>query len=100
MVCVPFFDTFFIINADVNLFNLCVEIPDLTHAPTVEIFRRWDQIQLAYIQLLRFIRISSENPSSVVVSRPGKHRSINIASRDKDDGGATTGSGIEEMVVD
>ena len=46
------------------------------HGPTVEIFRRWDQKELAFIQLLRFIRISSSEPNVVVLSKPGKHLSI------------------------
>ncbi|KAF8892051.1 hypothetical protein BD779DRAFT_1437274 [Infundibulicybe gibba] len=53
-----------------------MEIPDLTHPPTVEIFRRWDQKEVAFVQLLRFIRIFSTDPLAVVVSRPGKHLSI------------------------
>ena len=48
----------------------------MTHAPTVEVFRRWDQKEGAYIQLLRFIRISSADPSVAQVSRPGKHFTI------------------------
>ena len=48
----------------------------MTHGPTVEIFRRWDQKELGFIQLLRFIRISSSEPDVVVVSKPGKHLSI------------------------
>lgn len=52
------------------------EIIDLTHGPTVEIFRRWDQKELAFIQLLRFIRISSGEPEIAVLSKPGKHFSI------------------------
>ncbi|KAG5647437.1 hypothetical protein DXG03_009367 [Asterophora parasitica] len=53
-----------------------MEVPDLTHPATVEVFRRWDQKELAYIQLLRFIRITSTEPDVFVVSRPGKHVSI------------------------
>ncbi|RDB23744.1 Translation machinery-associated protein 16 [Hypsizygus marmoreus] len=53
-----------------------MEVPDLTHPATVEIFRRWDQKEVAFIQLLRFIRITSVEPQVVVVSRPGKHFSI------------------------
>ena len=52
------------------------EVIDLTHGPTVELFRRWDQKELAFIQLLRFIRISSSEPDVVVLSKPGKHFSI------------------------
>ncbi|KAG6857443.1 hypothetical protein H0H87_003510 [Tephrocybe sp. NHM501043] len=49
---------------------------DLTHPTNVEVFRRWDQKEVAYIQLLRFIRITSTDPELVVISRPGKHISI------------------------
>ena len=52
------------------------EVVDLTHAPTVKLFRRWDQREFAYIQMLRFIRISSSNPTEFVVSKPGKHYSL------------------------
>lgn len=45
------------------------------HAPTVEIFRRWNQKDVAFTDLLRFIRIFSSQPDLVVVSRPGKHMS-------------------------
>lgn len=49
------------------------EVPDLTHATTVALYRRWDQMAVEYIDLLRFIRINSENISTVIVTRPGKH---------------------------
>ncbi|KAF8075006.1 hypothetical protein FPV67DRAFT_1559612 [Lyophyllum atratum] len=61
---------------EVDIYRTGMEVPDLTHPATVEIFRRWDQKELAYIQLLRFIRITSVEPDVVVVSRPGKHASI------------------------
>jgi translation machinery-associated protein 16 len=52
------------------------EVPDLTHCPTVEVFRRWDQKEVAFTELLRFIRICSSLPDKIVVSKPGKHLSI------------------------
>jgi len=52
------------------------EVIDLTHPPTVELFRKWDQKEVAYIHLLRFIRIFSTDPNLVVVSRLGKHASM------------------------
>lgn len=52
------------------------EVIDLTNPPTVELFRKWDQKEVAYIQLLRFIRIFSTDSNRVVVSRPGKHASV------------------------
>jgi translation machinery-associated protein 16 len=52
------------------------EVPDITHPLNVALFRRWGQTGVGYIDLLRFIRIKSEDPTSVVVSRPGKHQSL------------------------
>lgn len=49
---------------------------DLTHFANVKLFRQWDQTEVAYIDLLRFIRISSERPEVAVVSRPGKHLTL------------------------
>ncbi|KAL0565902.1 translation machinery-associated protein 16 [Marasmius crinis-equi] len=66
------------------------EVIDLTHPPTVDLFRRWDQKSVAYIDLLRFIRISSSNPTAYAVSRPGKHPSV---------AGSAEGT-TEEMEVD
>lgn len=56
-----------------SLMFLFAEIIDLTHPANVEIFRKWDQKELAYMQLLRFIRITSTKPEVAVVSKPGKH---------------------------
>ena len=52
------------------------EVPDITHPPNVALFRRWGQTGVGYIDLLRFVRINSEDPTSLVVSRPGKHQSL------------------------
>ena len=59
-----------------SLSHISPEVPDLTHPANVELFRRWDQKELAFIQLLRFIRISSADPHVAVVSRPGKHATL------------------------
>jgi len=53
-----------------------MEVIDLTDPLNVELFRRWDQKEVAFMQELRFIRISSDAPELVVVSRPGKHASL------------------------
>ena len=45
----------------------------MTHETNVELFRGWDQKQAGYLQMLRYIRISSTDPEKVVVSRPGQH---------------------------
>lgn len=54
------------------------EVLDLTHPENVRLFRMWDQKQVAYIKQLRFIRISSETPDCVVVSRSGHHPSLTV----------------------
>jgi len=51
-------------------------VPDLTHEATVRLFRNWDQKEVAYIQLLRFIRISGAHPTSFIISKPGQHHSL------------------------
>ncbi|KAH9945732.1 hypothetical protein B0H21DRAFT_743768 [Amylocystis lapponica] len=50
-----------------------LEIVDLTDPVNVELFRHWDQKEAAFIEQLRFIRISGDTPDIVVVSRSGKH---------------------------
>ncbi|KAJ7583219.1 hypothetical protein C8J56DRAFT_791301 [Mycena floridula] len=60
------------------------ELIDLTHEPTVALFRKWDLKEVAYMQLLRFIRISSLNPAVTVVSRLGTHFSVRPAGGDGD----------------
>ncbi|KAH7924278.1 hypothetical protein BV22DRAFT_1013636 [Leucogyrophana mollusca] len=53
-----------------------MEVPDLTHGPTVDLFRRWDQKEVAFVHLLRFIRVSSADPTTALVSKPGTHHSL------------------------
>ena len=57
------------------------EVPDLTHETNVELFRRWDQKEVGYLQMLRYIRISSTDPENIVVSRPGQHPSLVSAAK-------------------
>ncbi|KAF8840828.1 hypothetical protein BDN67DRAFT_598340 [Paxillus ammoniavirescens] len=56
-----------------------MEVPDLTHEATVELFRKWDQKEVTFIHLLRFLRISSADPSVAVVSKSGKHHTLRQA---------------------
>ncbi|KAJ7449643.1 hypothetical protein FB451DRAFT_1287542 [Mycena latifolia] len=46
-----------------------MEIPDLTDAPTLARFRKWDVASIGYAHLLRFARISSALPDVIVLSR-------------------------------
>ncbi|TFY81632.1 hypothetical protein EWM64_g2380 [Hericium alpestre] len=50
-----------------------MDVLDLTHPDNVALFRNWDQIEVAYPQMLRFIRITSEKPDIIISSRPGQH---------------------------
>ncbi|KAK1221078.1 translation machinery-associated protein 16 [Marasmius sp. AFHP31] len=63
-------------SREIDEYRTGFEVIDLTHPPTVSLLRLWDQKEVPYIDLLRFIRISSSNPTSIVVSRPGKHPSV------------------------
>ncbi|KAF4610996.1 hypothetical protein D9613_006864 [Agrocybe pediades] len=72
---------------EMEIYRTGMEVIDLTHPATVELFRRWDQKEVAFIQLLRFIRICSTDPTLVVVSRPGKHQSI-VAAAQKEEADA------------
>jgi len=81
-----------------------MEVVDLTHAPTVELFRRWDQREFAYIQMLRFIRISSSSPTDFVVSKPGKHYSlhkdVDTESSQDHEMGAVVDSSIQDFLAE
>ncbi|KDQ61442.1 hypothetical protein JAAARDRAFT_123877 [Jaapia argillacea MUCL 33604] len=61
---------------DLEKYRTGIEIPDLTHEGNVKLFRDWDQKELAFLQLLRFIRISSEIPELAILTRRGKHPSL------------------------
>jgi translation machinery-associated protein 16 len=52
------------------------EVPDLTHPETVALYRTWDQREVAFVQQLRFIRISSTKPDIAILSKLGKHPSL------------------------
>lgn len=53
-----------------------LEVPDLTYPENVALYRTWDQREVAFIQALRFIRISSTNPELAIVTKLGKHPSL------------------------
>jgi translation machinery-associated protein 16 len=58
-------------------------VVDLTNPINVELFRRWKRDDSAYLDILRYVRISSEDPEKLVVSRSGKHQ--NLKNQDKAD---------------
>ncbi|KAI0295387.1 translation machinery-associated protein 16 [Multifurca ochricompacta] len=43
-----------------------MEVPDLTHPENVALYRTWDQREVAFVQMLRFIRISSMKPEIAI----------------------------------
>ncbi|KJA23524.1 hypothetical protein HYPSUDRAFT_137688 [Hypholoma sublateritium FD-334 SS-4] len=61
---------------EAEVYRTGMEIIDLTHPATVALFRTWDTKEVAFVHLLRFIRVSSADPALAIVSRPGKHFSI------------------------
>ena len=72
-------------------------MPDLTHEVNVEIFRGWDQKEAGYLQMLRYIRISSTDLERVVVSRPGKHPRLVSAAKVATTTGTIPDGGTEWM---
>ncbi|KAH9962639.1 hypothetical protein BC827DRAFT_1285547 [Russula dissimulans] len=68
-----------------------MEVPDLTHPENVALYRTWDQREVAFVQLLRFIRISSAKPDTATVSKPGRHPNL-VTQRD--------GSGAMDVEVE
>ncbi|TEB33170.1 hypothetical protein FA13DRAFT_1627220 [Coprinellus micaceus] len=60
-----------------------IEVIDLTNEANVALFRQWNQKDVAYIDLLRFIRIFSGEPERFVVSRPGKHVTLTASNPDQ-----------------
>jgi len=61
-----------------------IEVPDITHAATVKVFRGWNQTGIGSLAKLRFIRINSEDPETAMVSKPGTHEAIVQARTDVD----------------
>jgi len=53
-----------------------LEVLDLTDPANVALIRRWKQDDRAYLDILRYVRVSSQDPLRLVVSRPGKHQNL------------------------
>ena len=67
----------FLATLDDVLLNLArAEVPDLTHPDNVDLFRRWDQKELGFVQLLRTIRVFRDEPQISVLSKPGRHHTL------------------------
>ncbi|ETW78962.1 hypothetical protein HETIRDRAFT_460001 [Heterobasidion irregulare TC 32-1] len=63
---------------EINEYRTGMDVPDLTHPANVSLFRKWDQIEVAYVQMLRFIRITSAKPEVSVLSRVGTHFTLQL----------------------
>ncbi|KAH8103976.1 hypothetical protein BXZ70DRAFT_888360 [Cristinia sonorae] len=50
-----------------------IEVIDLTDPQNVDLFRQWDQKEVAYVQQLRMVRIAGDSPTVAVLSKPGMH---------------------------
>jgi len=86
---------------EVEEYRTGMEVVDLTHAPTVKLFRGWDQKEFAFIQMLRFIRISSTNPLEFTVSKPGKHYSLRRDDLSQDQAMDTIGdSSVQDFLAE
>ena len=72
----------------ISFLFLVLEVPDLTREVNVDLFRGWDQKEVGYLQMLRYIRISSTDPEKTTVSRPGQHPRLVAAAKAE----ATVGS--------
>ncbi|EJU03563.1 hypothetical protein DACRYDRAFT_77207 [Dacryopinax primogenitus] len=53
-----------------------IDIPDLTHLATVALFRKWNADDPGFLTLLRWIRVTSENPHEVVLVREGNEKAL------------------------
>lgn len=74
-----------------------LELPDLTHERTVELFRDWNG-DPAYLHLLQFIRVSSADPSVAPVIRHGLQERTAIAKSKVD--AKTQQSDADQMDMD
>jgi len=61
---------------EVEEYRTGMEVLDLTHPANAALLRRWHQDDGAFLQILRYIRISSEAPHEMVVSKVGKHQNL------------------------
>ncbi|KAH7106013.1 hypothetical protein BKA62DRAFT_612403 [Auriculariales sp. MPI-PUGE-AT-0066] len=72
-------------QSELEEYRTGIEVVDLTHPVNVTLFRRWDEKDAAFLDLLRYIRISSTTPEKFVVSRPGRHSTLKEVQK-QDDG--------------
>jgi translation machinery-associated protein 16 len=72
------------------------EVVDLTSPVNVALVRRWKQDDRAYLDILRYVRITSQNPSQLVVGRLGTHQSLKQLTTTAS---ASPGAGVNESQV-
>ncbi|PFH51957.1 hypothetical protein AMATHDRAFT_2661 [Amanita thiersii Skay4041] len=76
-----------------------LEVIDLTHSGNVELFRKWDQKEVAYVEQLRFIRINCVDPTVTVLSRRGQHPSLADCEIEMDEHGIVEGPIPRESIA-
>lgn len=59
---------------DAEEYRTGFELPDLTDKHTVDLFRKWDAVDVSYLRILRFIRICGEFPDVIHVARIGQDK--------------------------
>jgi len=59
---------------DAEEYRTGLDLPDFTDASNLALFRKWDGVDVSYLCILRFIRISGEFPEVVHVARVGRDK--------------------------
>ena len=59
---------------DAEEYRTGLDLPDLTDAANVALFRKWDGIDASYLRILHFIRICGEFPEVIHIARIGRDK--------------------------
>ena len=62
-----------------------LELPDLTDAGTVRLFREWEDGDVSYLSILRLIRINGAHPDVIHVARVGCGKVVETLDRQPED---------------
>lgn len=59
---------------DAEEYRTGLDLPDLTDAANMALFRKWDGVDATYLRILHFIRICGEFPDVVHIARIGRDK--------------------------
>lgn len=59
---------------DAEEYRTGLDLPDLLDERNVGLFRQWDGVDVNYLRILKFIRISGEFPGTVHIARMGRDK--------------------------